>query len=679
MLVDLEWFREYIDIGDDPKKLAHRLTMSGVEVEGIDTQDGETVLDVSVTPNRGDCLSMVGLAREISAITGAAICYPATSIEEVAASIPIWVELENKTDCPRYAARYITGVRVSPSSDLIRRRLEASGIRSINNIVDATNYVMLELGHPLHPFDADRIVDKTIVVRSAHTGEKLTTLDGVERTLEADTLVIADPVNTVALAGVMGGQNTEVGQNTTNILLESAYFKPSAIRRTSSRLGFTTEASYRFERGCDPDNVIRALDRAALMIVQAAGGEIQGNAVDSYPTPISALSVNLRFARLKQILGLEIPADKVVGILERLGLVIQEVSDEDVRISIPPFRPDLTREIDLIEEVARINGYEHVPATLPSGILNQAPADESFAFESQVRTFLAGLGFFEGINFTFTTESNSSKLNLGLSADSILKLKNPLNAEQDVLRTSLIPSLLENLANNLRWNCSDVKLFEISSCYKWEKGSVKEEKLLAGIMAGRRYARHWKDEETDLDFYDVKGVVEAFCREFGIINPQFAEVDGALFHPGRCLQVLYGKEWLGFLGELSPEYELPGTGGALIFELDLSAVLVHRSKEKRFTALRKFPGVSRDLAVVVPDDIGASQIFEVIETFQGDLLEKVELLNIYTGSQIEEGHKSMAFSLLYQSPQRTLVDEEVDCLHNKIAGSLQKKLRVKLR
>jgi phenylalanyl-tRNA synthetase beta chain len=546
-------------------------------------------------------------------------------------------------------------------------------------VVDITNYVLIEFGHPLHPFDADTIVDKTIVVRSARAGEKFITLDGVERTLETDMLVIADREKSVALAGIMGGQATEVGEGTTNILLESAYFKPASIRKTSRRLGLVTEASYRFERGCDPDNVIRALDRAAQLIVETGSGEIQGKPIDCYPENIMPLRVPLRLARLWQILGTEIPADAVTDVLRRLGLKVEDVTDKELQFSIPPFRPDLTREIDLIEEVARLYGYEHIPSTLPSGIRNQIPSDNLFALEERARTFMTSLGFFEGINFTFTSESNFSKLNFRTADDRILRLKNPLSAEQDLLRTSLIPSLLENLANNLRWNLSDVKLFEISSCYERESGFFKEKKLLAGVMAGCRNAEYWKDERKALDFYDAKGVVEVFLEEFGIAHLQFVEAECAYLHPKRSLQVFSGKERIGVLGELNPACDLRGIGNVFLFELDFSTIVVQRRGEKKLQALRKFPGIARDLAIIIPDHMNASRVLQVIETFQGELLEKVKLLSIYKGSPIEEGYKSMAFSLFYQSPHRTLVDEEVDSLHQRIAEHLQEKLGIRLR
>jgi phenylalanyl-tRNA synthetase beta chain len=679
MLVDLEWLKTYVDIEADAKELAHRLTMSGVEVEGIETVGGETVLEVSVTPNRGDCLSLLGLAREITAVTGASPNYPSASVEESQRSNPIQIKLENNTDCPRYAARYLSGVKVGPSPDSIKRRLEASGIRSINNVVDITNYVLIEFGHPLHPFDADTIVDKTIVVRSARAGEKFVTLDGVERTLEPDMLVIADREKSVALAGIMGGQTTEVGEGTTNILLESAYFKPSSIRKTSSRLGLVTEASYRFERGCDPDNVIRALDRAAQLIAETGSGEIQGKPIDCYPKNIRPLRVPLRLARLRQILGVEIPVDTVINVLRRLGLKVEEVADKELQLSVPPFRPDLTREIDLIEEVARLYGYEQIPPTLPSGIRNQVQPDDLFVKEEQARTFMASLGFFEGINFTFTSENNFSKLNFSIEEDRILRLKNPLSAEQDLLRPSLIPSLLENLSNNLRWNLSDVKLFEISSCYEQENGLSKEKKLLAGVMAGCRNAEYWKDERKALDFYDAKGVVETFLEEFGIIHPRFVEAECAYLHPKRSLEVFSGKERLGVLGELNPICDFRGSGNVFLFELDFSTIIVQRKEDNKFQALRKFPGIARDLAIIIPDQMHASQVLQVIETFRGELLERVKLLSIYIGSPIEEGYKSMAFSLFYQSPHRTLVDEEVDRLHQRIAAHLQEELGIKLR
>jgi phenylalanyl-tRNA synthetase beta chain len=624
---------------------------------------------------------MVGLAREIHAITGAPLRYPVTSMEKAAGSNPVRVELENSSDCSRYAACFLTGVKTGPTPEWIKRRLEVSGIRSINNVVDITNYVLVEYGHPLHPFDADRICDKTIMVRSARPGEKFVTLDGVERTLDPDMLMVADPEKSVALAGIMGGKDTEVDGETCNILLESAYFRPSSIRKTSRRLGLTTEASYRFERGCDPDNVIRALNRAAYMILETAGGKAQGETIDCYPKPISPIKVILRLARLRQILGAKIPAADAVNILKRLGLIIEseQVRDEEIQILIPPFRPDLTREIDLIEEVARIYGYENIPPTLPSGIQNQVPPDKIFALTEEAKIILAGLGFFEGINFTFTSKSNFSKLILGMSDESFLRLENPLNVEQDLLRVSLIPSLLENLAGNLRWNRSDIKLFEISSCYVPSDGSFEERRLLAGIMAGFRDVKYWKDERRDVDFYDVKGIVEVFLEEFGVNDFRFTEVDCAFLHPKKSLQVFCGQDRLGILGEFNSEFGSIAPGNVFLFELDFSAVLAHRKEEKRFAALRKFPGIVRDLAVVVPDRMTVSQVFGVIEAYKSELLEKVELLSIYTGSPIEKGYKSIAFSLFYQSDQRTLVDEEVDRLHGNIAERLQEKLGVKLR
>jgi len=643
-------------------------------------------MELNVTPNRPDCLSMVGVAREVAALTRGALLAPETSVRETGESIKglIAIEIEDASLCPRYAGRVIKGVKVGPSPFWLKRRLQSVGVRSINNIVDVTNYVLMEMGHPLHAFDYARLEDNRIIVRTAADGELFTTLDGVERKLSSGMLLICDGKRPVALAGVMGGQNSEVTESTVDIFLESAYFSPSSIRRTSKSVGLHTEASHRFERGTDPEGLIAALDRAARLIEDVAGGKVATGRADEYPARISMPAVSVRTDRVNALLGTELAKEEVADILRRLQIAVAEKSKGAMLATPPTFRPDLTREADMVEEVARIYGYGKIKSSLPAASIIPRAALGTRESSAAVRRSLIGAGYSEVINYSFVNPADLAKF--GLPDEDprrrFTTIRNPLTEEQSVMRTMLLPSLMANLAWNRSRGVRELKIFEISKVFLSEGPGLPDEQLrVAGLVLGSRTGMLWDGSNGQVDFFDVKGAVETVLSSLRVGGASYRAADEPFMHPGKSAFVMVGGRQAGHVGQLHPDvtaaYDI--AADVYVFELNLQELLDVQVPTPKFVPLPRFPAVERDLAVIVKDEESSYTVQKAIEALKIELIEDIRLFDCYQGRQIPEGMKSMAYTLTYRSANRTLTDDEVNEVHGKVIAALRERLGAEIR
>jgi phenylalanyl-tRNA synthetase beta chain len=639
------------------------------------------LLELSVTPNRGDCLSIIGVAREVAALIGAELHPPIPTLRQGNHRVEdaVRVSVQDLDLCPRYSARLITGVRIGPSPFWLRTRLERAGVRSINNVVDVTNYVMVEYGQPLHAFDFDLLEGGEIVVKRAAPGEQFVTLDGLERVLHKDTLMICDALRTVAIGGVMGGLNSEIRDATSRVLLESAYFSPQGIRRTSTALGLQTESSYRFERGIDPEGVLAASLRAAALIAELAGGEAAQGVIDCYPTPLPCPEIRLRLPKVNALLGMSLEPEEVKGILERLHMEVKEHKGAEWVITPPTYRGDITREIDLIEEIGRLKGYDHIPVQVPKMWVMPFREEPEEELEQRLKDALVGFGFFEVITYSFISPHTLEALRLPPDDPRLLPLPllNPLAEVQSVMRTTLLPGLLETARYNLSHKNRDLKIFELREAYSPRKGEKlpEERKTLAGLVTGAVAREGWNTLHEEADFYYVKGCVEQVLAELRTPVPTFTagEVQPYL-NPDKGATIRVEGDKVGALGELLPEvahaFELPP--GVLIFEFDLPLLSHHMSREITFAPLPRFPSVARDVAVTIDAGISAEEIAAIIKGVDNKYIESIEVFDCYQGDPIPRGRKGLAYRIRYRSPDRTMIDEEVNEFHRKVLERLEK-------
>jgi phenylalanyl-tRNA synthetase beta chain len=636
----------------------------------------DVLLEVNVTPNRPDCLSHLGLAREVAAVLGVPLRAPQAEPREAGApaSDAVRVRIEAPERCARYAARVVEGVRIGPSPAWLARRLEACGVRSISNVVDVTNLVLLELGHPLHAFDLDRVAGREIVVRHARPGERLTTLDGKDRALDPDDLLIADRDRGSALAGVMGGGDSEISAGTTHVLVESAWFQPSGVRRTSRRHGLRTEASIRFERGADPGAVIPALDRCAALIAELAGGTVRPGIVDAHPRPFRPAEIRLRWSRPGELLGMAVPREEAGRILAGLGFRERSADGEAAIWEVPSWRADCSSEEDLVEEIVRSKGFDAIPETLPH-LAAETPAEpRDAAVTARIRGALEAAGFSEAVSFSFVAPGEIAAFDPAVRP---VALANPITAELAVMRTSLVPSLLAALGRNRRQGVEDVRLYEVASSYEARRDEERdppavERRRVAGVLAGRRSPPGWAAPPAAVDLADAKAAVEAVLAEVGVRGARFAHAPGASWlHPRAAAAVELGGAQLGLLGEVHPRLaaalELPR--GALAFELDFDALAAAAQLVPSYTPIPRFPAVLRDLAVVVDDAVAAEAVLAGVRA--EPLVEDVTLFDVYTGAPIPAGRKSLALAIRYRSADRTLTDQEADAAHARIVERLR--------
>ena len=684
MRISYQWLKEYVDFTLSPAQLAEELTMLGLEIESIEDEGDDCVLELSITPNRGDCLSHIGLAREIAMLEGTGLRLPvpeSSAIQTNPSKSGSWeVNITVPGLCPRYAACIIQGVRVAASPEWLSKRLQLAGIRPINNVVDITNYVLLEWGQPLHAFDLDSLSPNKIVVRRAQKGEKFRTLDGGEYHLDEQMLVISDAEKAIALGGVMGGANSQVGHGTCNILLECAYFNPVTIRHTSRKLGLSTESSFRFERGTDGHNLLQPLLRAVQLIRELAAGTPIEPIIDNYPLVLEQREIFLRFARVNRILGTQLTPAGIKSLSERLFFQISAENSEGIRLRVPSFRQEIEREIDLIEEIARLYGYNRIPSTVPRGELPAQTYVPEQLLREKIRCFLTSCGLWEAINFSFTSQSSYSRIERGGQG---LRLSNPLTQEGSILRSTLVPGLLENILHNLNRQVSDLKLFEIGHCFRQAPDGTKQERsFLALALTGNAAKVGWHTPPRKLDFYDLKGIAEGLLKYLGFDAWQWEKAkDEDYLHPGQSAELKLGGARVGKGGRLHPrleqEFGLPQA--VFVWEFDLQKLASKLPAANKVVSLPRYPATFRDLAVVVDEALPAARVQELIKDSAGDFLKDVQLFDLYTGNQVGKGKKSLAFALTYQSEEGTLSEEQVNLFQDRIIRALENKLGASLR
>jgi phenylalanyl-tRNA synthetase beta chain len=641
------------------------------------------ILDISLTPNRPDCASVIGIAREVAALTGNKIRMPDTEYHETGASINEFasVTIDDITGCPRYAAGMIQGVKLGISPFWLRYRLHTSGIRAINNVVDISNYVLMEMGQPLHTFDYRMLAGHRIVVARAKDGDIFTTLDGQERTLNRGHLMIRDGEKPVALAGIMGGINSEIKPDTGDVLVESAYFDPTTIRKGAKNLGLATEASWRFERGIDIAGVTNALKRSLKLLAELTGGKVCKGIIDNYPNPVNPPVIELRVAKTNECLGTSLTKDDISSCLKSLQMEVKDIDDQKIQVKPPLFRVDIEREIDLVEEVARRYGYDNIPVTYPMMSSSNEPDDPSIKFHDQACAIMAGMGFSEILTFSFVSPDSVDKLGAGEDSflRSYMKLQNPLTIDQSVMRTSLLPGLLDTVKENIDNGEQDLKLFEWGNIYiRRENEALPSERLvLSGVMTGLYEQKAWHNATRETDFYDIKGAADVLLKSLGYEEPVFKRdnpvtgydqnVSCGIYISGRCVGHA-GRVHLNVMEKFDIKAK-----AAFIFEIDIDT-LIGKDLEPviKYASFSRFPAVKRDLTVIVDEQTESSLIKDIIRREGGDLVESVSVFDVYKGEKIGPGRKTVSFRIMYRSREATLDGNMINKLHENITGRIMK-------
>lgn len=655
------------------------------DVLGLD----DVVLEFELTANRGDCFSVFGLVREAAVLTGNVPKWPEIKVREddaAKAADMVKIGIDAPELCSRFSARVLKNVKLGPSPAWMQQRLAGAGIRSINNVVDVTNFVMVELGQPMHAYDYDAVAGHSLTARRAVAGENLHTLDDSSRLAKGDELVIADAEKAAGLAGIMGGLETEITEKTTTVVLEAASFNGASIRRTARACGLHSEASGRFERGVDVTKTVRALDRAAQLLQDMGACTVTQGVVDVYPVKKEEVSVAFTAEQINQRLGTEIPADKMTAILTSLGFGVQSQGG-GYQVSVPSWRNDVSCMEDLSEEVARIYGFENIPSSLPHGRVMQGRQSDVQNFTDKIKSVLAGLGMNEELSFSFTHPSMFDKLQI--PADSPLRqavpIMNPLTDEYPLVRTTLLSSIFENTVRNFSRKNEDIRLFEVAPVFYPKALPIAEQPRevlkLAGLIMGRRNALGWNQGKEEVDFYDMKGIVEELLAQLSIANYTVEAGEHHAMHPGKTALFKKGREVIAAVGEVHPAvaaaFGIPKK--MFIFEMDVKTLMKYTAKGFHCDLLPKYPAISRDLAMLVDTDIAAGEIEQTIVKNGGKFLREVTLFDVYTGKQIAEGKKSLAFAIKFQSGDRTLTDEEADASFRNILSAVESKFHAELR
>jgi len=642
----------------------------------------DTLFEVNVTPNRADCLSILGIAREVSAITG-------EPLKKIVSSLPssfslknqLSVELPNseKEFCLRYTARMMKGVKIAPSPWWVALRLAWLGVRSINNVVDATNYVMLELGHPLHAFDYEKIAGRKIIVRRPSQKIKVKTLDEEEREVSENDLLIQDPEKSLAIAGVMGLANSGVQSFTHTLVLEAASFLPAAIRKTSRGLGLNSESSYRFERGVDPNGLRQALDRLAHYIHAWGGGEVSNEILDTAPKGIASKKIKLRKNRIQKILGKDFESKEITQTLKNLSLEPEMAKKEEWTCLVPTWRFDLEREIDLIEEVARVLGYQEIPVTLPTGTFKPTQDHSAAEALNRLRHVLKGQSFLEAIHYSFSAPELFQKA--GFSTANSLSLANPLSEDLSLLRSSLIPSMLACLQSNLSHQNKNLRFYELRNVFqKTDSGFSEQQNLAFGLM-GLRQEKHWAFSSDPLDFYDLKAIIEKVWQEFKFASFELNLSSQPYLHPGVSAEIQVNGIKVGDFGLIHPQiaerFDLPLS--VLLAEINWSVLSQQIKEQPLYEALPRFPGIERDLTLLAPQNLIADELRNAFKKIQAEPLQSVNLVDVYEGEPIPAGKKALTYSLFYQASHGTLTDEEVNKIHEGIVEKIKNLLPVEWR
>lgn len=705
MKLSYEWLKEYVKIDLTAEKIAQGLTMSGSEVGTIKDFGKDKIMELEITSNRPDCLNIIGLAREVSAVFDKALHLPNMAIPKNL-FVKQWPRIEclvkKKKLCPYYTCRVISGVKVKPSADKIKARLVALGFRPVNNVVDVTNFCLIENGQPLHAFDLDKIDGGKIIVRESKKGEVITTIDGVERILEEGMLVIADTQGPVAIAGVMGAKRAEVTEMTKNVLLESAYFNPASVRRTSRLLGISTDSSYRFERGVDKSLIVKASDRAARFISEETGGGI-GGFYEIGKLLNNPVSISFCAEKAEKILGISFKKEKIEKIFHGLGLKTKKGKKNKksrVLVTVPSFREDIKTEIDLIEEVARIHGYDNIPETMAAFIPAARRKQHSRRIIEKTKTILSSSGLDEIMTYSLINETSAKRFSdiiewSGLSAEtqSFVSLRNPLSEEQKVLTPHLLDGMLRVVSWNLNRKNQDLGFFEIGKIYgrlalrypeaksgersRIKPNDISETPALCVALTGV-IRKNWKDGEKIAGFYDLKGIIENLFRRLDII-PEICPVKFKSLD--NCAEIKIKSERIGFLGEIDKsileEYSI--SQRVYICQILLDNVLKNAVLKKRFHSISRFPALKRDISILCDLPLNADSVLKVIFEAGGQAVIDAELTDIYQGDQIPAGKKSLSYGIKYCAQGRTLTDEEAETIHLKIKETLISKLNISFR
>lgn len=661
---------------------------------GIPAKDvlglNDVVLEFELTANRADCFSVFGLVREIAAITGNKPHFPEIKVNEddnTKLNDIFSVEIADPDLCSRFSTRMLKNVKIGPSPEWMQQRLEGAGIRSINNVVDVTNFVMIELGHPMHAYDYDKITGKKLIARRAIEGEELHTLDDTSRKAKGEMLVIADSEKAAGLAGIMGGFETEITDTTTTVVLESADFYGPCIRRTARACGLSSEASGRFERGVDSETTIKALDRAAQLLQEMGACTVCEGIVDVYPNPKQANYVTFTPEQINNHLGTNIAKDVMLNIITSVGFDVTKDENDEITVKVPSWRNDVTCMADISEEIARLHGFDKIKSTLPNGVSMQGTQSAKQTFIDKVKASLSSQGLYETISFALTNEETFNKLNI--PQDSPLRkavpIMNPLSDEYPLVRTTLLSSIFDNLARNLARKNDDVALFEVGSVFFPKALPVTELPdevvKIAGAITGRRNAQGWNQTNDMVDFYDAKGIIEELLANLRVTRYTVEAGTHYAMHPGKTALFKKGRDVIATVGEVHPAvlsaYGI--TKPVYIFELDATIVMKYMAKDLKYKALPKYPATSRDLAMLVDVDVNAADIEKAMTKAAGQNLTQITLFDVYTGKQVEKGQKSLAFSLTFQSNDKTLTDAEIDPAIEKIVAKLQKDFNANLR
>jgi len=674
MKIPFSWLTEYVDVSKmKAEDVADKLTIAGLEVVMIEKVGGDSIFDIEITPNRPDCLNMLGIAREVSACLNKKFTPPKLKSPKNVIKERIAIEIKDKNLCPRYTGRIMRNIKVGPSPKWLVQKMERMGQRSVNNVVDITNFCLFEQGQPTHAFDYDKIKGK-IIVRRAHKGERMVTIDGKERTLDPDMLVIADAEKPVALAGVMGSKETEVTGSTGNIIFESAYFDPISIRRTSRRLGLISESSYRFERSVDAGCITKASDRACSLIAQLCGGQA-GPIADVGTKDPEEIKIYLRPEKLKKTLGLEISPIAIKKILKSLKLDVETSSKKSIVVRIPSFRQDLKEEVDLIEEVVRIYGYDKLPSTMPAIVGHPKRIDTTREISNVTRDAIISFGTDEIITYSLISRDDLDSIDGSFNDKEIISIMNPLSSEQEIMRPTLIPGILRAISWNLNRKTSSFKIFELGKVYTKEGNRFIEEETLSIAMVGE------KRKGFESQFFVIKGMLEALFIKLGLEGIAYKGEERPGFLTSEAASIWIDKKRIGFLGKAGREALEKQAIKTDVFlcEISLEKLFGHVILKKKFKAIPKFPSANRDISLIVSKTVSHQAIVSIIEEVGGELVSSVELFDKYTGAQIPGGSRGLSYAVEYRANDRTLTDSEVTELHTEVCDALLKRLGAKQR
>ncbi len=678
MKISYNWLKEYVNLTIAPDKLAQTLTMAGLSVESVKSLGQDHIFEIEITANRPDWLSVIGVAREVAALTGGKLHLPkASNIKVSSKAAGVKVRLEERSLCPRYTARVIRNVKVGESPMWLKTRVEAMGLRSVNNIVDITNFCLFETGEPMHAFDLDKISGGEVVIKKALDGEKVVTIEGTEKSLDKSMLVIADAKRTIAIAGVMGAMNTEVTVSTKNILLEAAYFDPISIRRTSKKLAISTESSYRFERRVDIDNIAYSSDRALELILKVAGGQA-GPFIDIGHKESKKNVVNLRIEKVNELLGTDITVSTIKKIVTALGMKAKKGSGKKLVLQAPGFRTDIKGEIDVIEEIARVHGYDKIPVTLPKIVEQPTRFDQNLIVRRKTRDALIALGCDEIITYSLFSRKTAELADMG--GDSLVSIANPLTSEQEIMRPSLMMGALNAILWNINRKNKDLKLFEIGNIYFKNGDKYGEEMRLAVAITGEG-AISWTGNSPKASFFVLKGIVETLLKELGIVTAEFRCAKRAGFLSSECAEISVSGQSIGIIGSISAKvlHNFDIKERVYLAEISLDHLLKYVKLEKRFTELSRYPSVFRDISILARKDTSNDALVSAARTAGGAMLKDIKLIDRYEGKQVPDGRQSLTYRLEYCDTSRTLEEKDVLDVHGRVLGELEAKFGAKLR